>query len=180
MSVESYADVETSGSSRLLTVAICGAIVFMDGFDAQAIGYVAPALTQALHIARTALGPVLSSGLVGMMIGALVFGPLGDRIGRKPVLAASTLVFGFGSLLTATAASQSSLILFRLLTGFGLGGAMPNTIALTSEHTPKKFRATAIMTMFCGFSIGAAVPCAALGESAALKEAWPGVVEAAA
>jgi AAHS family 4-hydroxybenzoate transporter-like MFS transporter len=91
-----------------------------------------------------------------MMIGALVLGPLADRIGRKPVLVSSTLVFGVGSLLTATAALPSSLILFRLLTGFGLGGAMPNTIALTSEQTPKRFRATAITTMFCGFSIGAA------------------------
>ncbi len=156
MSVETYTDGEAFGASRLLIVAVCGAIVFMDGFDAQAVGYVAPSLSQSLHIARAALGPVLSSGLVGMMIGALVFGPLADRVGRKPVLVASTLVFGAGSLLTAASSSPSSLIVFRLLTGFGLGGAMPNTIAVTSEHTPKRFRATAIMTMFCGFSIGAA------------------------
>jgi MFS transporter, AAHS family, 4-hydroxybenzoate transporter len=142
---------------QLQTVVLCGIIVFMDGFDAQAMGFVAPRLAQDLHIRRAAMGPLFSSGLLGMMIGALVFGPLADRLGRRPVLIASTLIFGVFSLFTATSASLQSMFVFRLLTGLGLGGAMPNTIALTSEYTPRRFRATAVMTMFCGFSIGAAV-----------------------
>ncbi len=129
----------------------------MDGFDAQALGFVGPALTSQLQIARAALGRVISMGLIGMMIGALVCGPIADRFGRKPVLVACSLAFGIGSLLTATATGLQSLFVFRFLTGLGLGGAMPNSIALTSEYAPKKFRATAVMTMFTGFSIGAAV-----------------------
>jgi AAHS family 4-hydroxybenzoate transporter-like MFS transporter len=74
------------GRQQWLVAITCGLIVFVDGFDAQAMGYVAPALTQALHISRGVLGPVISSGLVGMMIGALVSGALADRIGRRPVL----------------------------------------------------------------------------------------------
>ena len=129
----------------------------MDGFDAQSMGYVAPALAADFQIARAALGPLISIGLVGMMIGALTFGPLADRFGRKPILIVCILIFGVMSLITATATSVGTLRIFRLITGLGLGGAMPNTIALTSEYVPKRFGATAVMTMFCGFSIGAAV-----------------------
>jgi AAHS family 4-hydroxybenzoate transporter-like MFS transporter len=141
---------------QLVIVVICGAIVFLDGFDAQIMGYVAPALRTEFHVERAALGPVLSSGLFGMMIGALVFGPVADLLGRRPVLIACPLIFGVGSLLSMTADSVTTLIVFRLLTGFGMGGAMSNTIALTAEYMPRRVRASAVMIMFCGFSIGAA------------------------
>jgi MFS transporter, AAHS family, 4-hydroxybenzoate transporter len=145
------------GRTQWLVSVMCGLIVFVDGFDAQAMGYVAPALSAALKIARPVLGPVISSGLVGMMIGALVSGALADRIGRRPVLIGCALVFGVGSLLTATAQSVQMLVLFRALTGLGMGGAMPNAIALTSEYMPKRRRGTSVTTMICGFSLGAAV-----------------------
>src|SRR5437867_5184752 len=156
LDIRQFIDEKPFSRYQLRIAVMCGAMVFMDGFDAQAMGFVAPALTSQLKITRAALGRAISSGLVGMMIGALLGGPLADRFGRKPVLVASALTFGVGSLVTATASSLSSLMLFQLLTGFGLGGAMPNTIALTSEYSPKKVRATAVMIMFCGFSIGAA------------------------
>ena len=92
-----------------------------------------------------------------MMFGALGLGLLADRWGRKPVLIVATLVFGVGSLVCATAESYEALLVYRFVTGLGLGGAMPNTIALTAEYTPKRFRATAVMLMFCGVSLGAAV-----------------------
>jgi MFS transporter, AAHS family, 4-hydroxybenzoate transporter len=142
---------------QLLIAVLCAMVLFMDGFDAQAMGFVAPALIDQLQIARASLGPVFSSGLVGIMIGALVFGPLADRFGRKPVLVFCTVLFGACSLLTATATSLPSLLVYRLITGFGLGGAMPNAVALTSEFMPKRSRATAVTLMFVGFSIGAAV-----------------------
>ncbi|HEY0987965.1 MAG TPA: MFS transporter [Kofleriaceae bacterium] len=145
------------GRFQLSTAIICGAIVFLDGFDAQVMGYVAPALRSTLHITQLDLRPVLSAGLFGMMIGALLFGPIADRLGRRPVLIVCPLIFGVGALLTTTADSATSLILYRLLTGLGMGGAMPNTIALTAEYMPKRSRASAVMIMFCGFSIGAAV-----------------------
>jgi MFS transporter, AAHS family, 4-hydroxybenzoate transporter len=155
--VRQFIDEQPFSRFQLLVAILCGCIAFMDGFDAQSMGYVAPALVADLHVTRVALGPLISIGLVGMMIGALIFGPLADHFGRKPILVFCILLFGGMSLITATATSLESLRIFRLITGFGLGGAMPNTIALTSEYVPKKFRATAVMTMFCGFSIGAAV-----------------------
>jgi AAHS family 4-hydroxybenzoate transporter-like MFS transporter len=135
---------------------LCAAIVFLDGFDALIMGYVAPALRAQFHIKQPVLGPVLSAGLFGMLIGALVFGPLADRIGRRPVLLICPLIFGLGSLLTAQSDSVTELLVFRLVTGFGMGGAMPNAIVLTAEFMPKRSRATVVTTMFCGFSLGSA------------------------
>jgi MFS transporter, AAHS family, 4-hydroxybenzoate transporter len=142
---------------QLLVVSLCALIVFMDGFDTQAIGYVAPAVVRAWHVDRAALTPVFSAGLFGLMLGALAFGPVADRFGRKPVLVFCSLFFGVMSLFTATADSVRSLTILRFITGLGLGGAMPNAIALTTEYAPKRIRATTVMIMFCGFSIGAAL-----------------------
>jgi AAHS family 4-hydroxybenzoate transporter-like MFS transporter len=154
--VTRFIDDQPVSRLQLQVALLCGIIVFVDGYDAQAMGYVAPALTADLGITRGVLGPVISAGLVGMMIGALVCGPLADRIGRKPILVACALTFGIGALLTATASSIEALVVFRVLTGLGMGGAMPNAIALTSEYMPQKYRATAVTTMICGFALGAA------------------------
>ena len=135
----------------------CATVLFLDGFDTTAIGYVAPALAKEWGLGRGALGPVFSAGLFGLMIGALLLGPLADRIGRKKIIVFSTMAFGIGTLVTALVNDVNALFLVRLLTGLGLGGAMPNTIALTSEFSPHRRRATMVMVMFVGFSIGAAL-----------------------
>src|SRR5262249_60769123 len=111
------------------------------------MGFVAPALSAELHIPRVMLGAVISSGTVGVMVGALTFGPIADRIGRKPVLIACALTFGLGSLVTATPTTVASLTAFRIVTGFGMGGAMPNALALTSELLPTRSRKLDVMTM---------------------------------
>jgi AAHS family 4-hydroxybenzoate transporter-like MFS transporter len=150
-------DNQKFGRHHLSLTLLCALSVLMDGFDAQSMGFVAPALAAQWHIGRGALGPILSAGLVGMLLGALVFGPLADRFGRKPILILCTLWFGVFSLATATSTSVNSMLILRLVTGFGLGGTLPNAIALTSEYMPRHLRATAVMLMFTGFSLGAAL-----------------------
>jgi MFS transporter, AAHS family, 4-hydroxybenzoate transporter len=139
------------------TLLVCLAVLFMDGYDTQAIGYVAPALVQAWHLDKAALAPVFALGLVGMMIGGLFFGPLADRFGRKRFIVICTALFGFFSFLTAFAETPGQLMALRLLTGLGLGGAMPNAVALAIEYFPKRRRAGAVTMVFVGFTIGAAI-----------------------
>jgi len=158
MQQAAHPDIPEASSRLYVKIGIlCSLAVMMDGFDAQAMGFVAPSLLAEWHITRVALSPILSSGLVGMLAGALLFGPLGDRLGRKRVLVLCTLWFAAGSLLTARAHTVETMLWLRLVTGFGLGGAMPNATALTAEYMPRRLRATGVMLMFCGFSMGAAI-----------------------
>src|SRR5246127_4540319 len=152
-----FVDRQPVGGFQLKLLLICAGVLFLDGFDTQAIGYVAPALAKEWHLGKGALGPVFSAGLFGLMIGALGFGRLADRVGRKRIIIFSTVAFGMGPFVTAFAKDITTLLIIRFLTGLGLGGAMPNAIALTSEYNPQRRRATMVMIMFCGFSIGAAL-----------------------
>jgi AAHS family 4-hydroxybenzoate transporter-like MFS transporter len=155
--VVEFIDRQPVGGFQIKLLLTCAAVLFLDGFDTQAIGYVAPALAKEWGLTKAALGPVFSAGLFGLMIGALLFGPLADRIGRKKIIIFSTLAFGIGTLATAFIQDVNSLLAIRFLTGLGLGGAMPNAIAMTSEFNPRRRRATMVMIMFCGFSVGAAL-----------------------
>src|SRR3984885_14639917 len=155
--VAEFIDQQPVGGFQIRLLLICAAVLFLDGFDTQAIGFAAPALAKEWHLTKGALGPVFSAGLFGLRIGALLFGPLADRIGRRKIIVVSTLAFGIGTLATAFVQDVNTLLAIRFLTGLGLGGAMPNAIALTSEFSPHRRRATMVMVMFCGFSVGAAL-----------------------
>src|SRR6478752_5089564 len=155
--VAGYIDQQPVGSFQIKLLLTCAAVLFLDGFDTTAIGYVAPSLAKEWGLTKAALGPVFSAGLFGLMIGALLLGPLADRVGRKKIIIFSTLAFGIGTLITALVDGVGALLAIRFLTGFGLGGAMPNAVAMTSEFNPRRRRATMVMIMFCGFSVGAAL-----------------------
>jgi AAHS family 4-hydroxybenzoate transporter-like MFS transporter len=136
---------------------ICFAVVALDGFDTQSIAFVAPALRESWNISPALFGPLFGAGLLGTLIGSILFGSVADRFGRKPMLTASTLVFGIMTLLCATTTSVEQLGLYRFVAGLGLGGAIPNVIALISEYSPKRVRATVIVITFAGFPIGAII-----------------------
>ena len=137
------------------TVGLCMLVAVLDGFDTQAIGFLAPAISKSLGIALTQFGPVFTAGLLGLMAGAVTLGPLADRFGRKKLLVLSTLGFGACAFLTAFAATLPELLLLRFLTGIGLGGAMPNVVALASEFSPRRHARVCVTLLFCGMPAGA-------------------------
>ncbi len=113
-------------------VALCATLIFFDGFDLQAISYAAPAVAKVLGLSRPQLGPVFSAGLLGLTIGALFFGFLGDRLGRKRVFIACGVLFGLASFGTTTSDSLTSLLVWRVLAGL----AAPRRCRLPSPPTP--------------------------------------------
>ncbi len=136
---------------------LCFMMASLDGFDAQIIGFVAPAVIRDFHVERHEMASVFAAGLFGLLLGCLLIAPLADWIGRKKVLVASTLAFGVLSVATTQAHSLNGLLWLRFATGLGLGGAMPNGIALISEYVPARRRASLTMAMFVGFPCGATI-----------------------
>ncbi|MFC3052651.1 MFS transporter [Kordiimonas pumila] len=136
---------------------LCCIVAMLDGFDAQAIAFVAPVLADDWGIEPAKMGVIFSAALFGIMVGQLTLSPLSDIFGRRPVIMFCTLMFGVFSLLTAYSSDWVMLFILRFITGIGLGGVMPNLIALTSETAPKKHRSTIVTMMFGGFPIGAAI-----------------------
>lgn len=157
VNVTSVIDQSPLGGFRIVTITLCAIVALLDGFDTQAIAFVASAIASDWKIDVAAFGPVFAAGLFGLMLGALIMGPVADRFGRKKVIVLSTAWFGAFALITPWATDLTSLVMIRFLTGLGLGAAMPNIIALTSEYAPRH-RCTMLVTlMFCGFPLGAAL-----------------------
>lgn len=155
--VQSFIDHQAFSGFQWLIFVLCFLIVLLDGFDTAAIGYIAPSLIQEWGVTKPDLAPVLSAALFGLAGGALVSGPLADRLGRRLVLNVAVLVFAVASLVSAFAADLQSLTVLRFLTGLGLGAAMPNAVTLISEYSPTKRRALITTAMFSGFPLGAAL-----------------------
>lgn len=156
LDVQSFINAQPLSLYQCRIVLLCFLIVFLDGLDTAAMGFIAPALTQDWGIDRASLGPVMSAALIGMVFGALGSGPLADRFGRKGVLVVAVFLFGLFSLISAYSSNLDQLLVLRLLTGIGLGAAMPNATTLLSEYTPERLKSLLVTSMFCGFNLGMA------------------------
>lgn len=154
--VDEFIDSQQVSGFQKRVLILCFLIVAIDGLDTSCVGFIGPAIRAHWNLTAAALAPLFGAGLAGLMIGALCFGPMADKIGRKKVLLISVLVFGLASLASAFSPTLQILILARFITGLGLGGAMPNAITLTSEYCPSAKRSGLVTLMFCGFTVGAA------------------------
>jgi MFS transporter, AAHS family, 4-hydroxybenzoate transporter len=156
VNIQTFINEHPFSGFQWLIFAMCFVTVSLDGFDTAAIGFIAPSLVTEWNISKPALAPVLSAALFGLAFGALLAGPLSDRLGRRVLLIISVLIFGIGCFSSAFSVSLVQLIALRFTTGLGLGAAMPNAATMMSEYCPDRWRATLINLMFCGFPLGAA------------------------
>ncbi len=158
INVEDVVDEQKIGKFNIKLLFWLFLIMLLDGFDISAAAFAGPELVKAWGIPRSALGPMLSASLFGILIGSFAFGYLGDRYGRRSAIILSCFTFGVFSLMAVWATSLNELTLLRALAGIGIGGVMPNAVSLSAEYAPKRLRATMIILMFTGNTFGAALP----------------------
>ena len=140
---------------QIVTMTLCGLVIVLDGFDAQSIGFLATSMADSLHIPINTFGPVFGAALLGLMISAMTAGLIADRWGRKWPIVTCTISFGIFAALTTRCTTIDQLIVMRFLTGLGLGGAMSNAVALSSEYAPKRLLPVFVSILFCGMPFGA-------------------------
>lgn len=157
LDVQRFIDDNKFSRFQWLVFAVSFLVILLDGFDTAAIGYIAPSLLKEWGIAKPQLAPVLSAALAGLAVGAVLIGPFADRFGRKYLLTGAVALFGVASLASTTSGSLDELVLWRFITGLGLGAAMPLAVTLASEFAPTRRRAVLTSAMFTGFPLGAAL-----------------------
>ncbi|MFC7418723.1 MFS transporter [Iodobacter arcticus] len=148
-------DANKISSTQMWIMIMIGLTVLMDGFDVQAMGYVAPAIIKEWGVSKANLGPVFGAGLLGMLVGSLALSTLADKIGRRPVLIWATIFYAVCTLATTQVTTIIELQIMRFMTGLGLGAIMPSALALVGEFSPKRKKVTLMMLVSCGFTLGA-------------------------
>ena len=143
------------GRFQLGLAALLILCMFVDGFEAQAPGFAAPAIIEDWKIPRAAMGLVFGATNLGVMLGAFVLGFLGDRTGRKLAIVAGCFVLVLFSILTVYATDVATLRLLRLGSGIGVGGVLPSVVALGTEYSPKKHQAKIVWFLYIGYQAGA-------------------------
>jgi len=137
-----------------MVMALCALLLIFDGYDLFIYGVVLPVLMQEWGLTPMQAGALGSYALFGMMFGALGFGTLADRIGRKKGIAICFALFSSATILNGFASSPTEFGIFRFIAGLGCGGLMPNAVALMNEYAPKRLRSTLVAVMFSGYSVG--------------------------
>lgn len=131
-----------------------GLVLFTDGFKAQDIGYLGPAIRDSWHLSQSMWGYITSAGIFGLLVGYFLLAPLAGRFGQKRVCVISVGAYGTMSLLAALAQDASQLLVLRFLTGLALASALPAAVALVGEFAPMRRRSSFITFAFGGFSLG--------------------------
>lgn len=158
--IERLIDEHTIGRFNVNLLVWSFLAMFADGYEITAMAFAAPELVRLWGVDAASLGPVFSASLFGILFGAPLLGYIGDRFGRKTAIILGCLICGSATLSMVFTASLQQLFMLRFVTGIGIGGLMPNTVSLTSESSPKRYRAMLIVLMFTGITLGGATPSA--------------------
>jgi len=146
-----------TGRGAGATLPLCFVAAMTEGWDIQSMGLAAPRLAPAMHLAHDQMTLVITASTLGLFVGAITLGRLADRIGRRWTLIGSLVVFSLFSLATVEASGFTSLLVIRLLAGLGLGGGMPNFVALAAEAVGEQRRGRAVMLISAGLPFGGMV-----------------------
>ena len=142
----------SSFHAYLFLLSVC--IITFDGYDLVIYGAAVPVLLKEFGINPTQAGVIGSYALIGAAVGALIFGSLADKIGRKVAVIICVAVFSLATGLTGTTDGPGTFGLCRFCAGLGIGGVMPNIVALASEYAPLRNRALMIAAIFSGMQVG--------------------------
>ena len=129
-------------------------VIFFDGYDTAVYGAIVPILMEEWSLTPVAAGAIGSYTVIGTVVGAFIFGLLADKVGPKKITIASVLIFSLFTVLAGFANGPTMFTICRVIAGLGLGGVMPNVVALTTEFAPKKIRSAMVAIVFCGYSVG--------------------------
>ena len=132
----------------------CMLVIIFDGYDLVIYGVVLPILMQQWQLDPVTAGALGSTALFGMMIGAMLLGTLSDRFGRKKMIVLCIVLFSGFTALNGFAQTPLQFGVMRFIAGLGIGGVMPNVVALMSEYSPRRIRSTLVAVMFSGYAIG--------------------------
>lgn len=141
----------------LVLLALCALVYFLDGLIHSVLGPLAPEMSRSLHLSKNQLGPIFSANLAGQCLGLVLFPLVASRAGQRAVVLTCLVGFGLAQSATALADSATSLSVWRLITGVFLGGCLPSCLALVTAAAPRERRGFAIMVLFTGYGLGAAV-----------------------
>jgi len=154
-----------------ITLALCFAAALTEGIDLQSMGVAAPMVAPEFGLDSKTLGAILSASPVGLLCGAILGGKLADVWGRKITLVLSMAIFGAFTLATAMVKGTEALLVVRFLTGLGLGGAMPNLLALTSEAVSGQGKVSRVVLTFAGMPVGGVI-VSYVSQYAAAVQDW--------
>ncbi len=132
----------------------CTLIIIFDGYDLVIYGVVLPLLMEQWNLDPYVAGLLGSSALFGMMFGAMGFGMLSDKFGRKRTIIMCVVLFSLTTVINGFATTPWQFGILRFIAGLGIGGVMPNVVSLMSEYAPKKSRSTLVALMFSGYAVG--------------------------
>ena len=155
LSIPTLIDQERMGAFQWRVLILCFLIAVFDGFDTQAMAFTGPAILTAFNLEASELAPILTAGIIGMTVGAMLFGLIGDRIGRRPAIIIGVIVFGTATLLTAGATETWHIFALRFIAGLGMGGCTPVVLALAAEYAPARLRGAVITGVLLGLPAGA-------------------------
>ncbi|WP_175717837.1 MFS transporter [Burkholderia anthina] len=154
-SIPALIDDAPLGALQIRVLALCVLIALLDGFDTQAIAFTGPAILAAFRLPAGALAPILTAGIVGMTIGAMTLGLVGDRIGRRPAIMIGLALFGTATLATSWAGDPRHILALRFVAGLGMGGCTPVLLALAAEYCPARLRGAVMTGVLLGLPAGA-------------------------